>query len=223
MTSTLTTTQLAALPRVNLLPPEIEEQRKFRQVQIGLGAAVLAAVVGVGVLFVTANNTVSDAQAGLDSSKARQTQLENQTAQYAEVPLVQAQVEAANAQLDQAVGQKVLWSYVLNDISLRIPNHVWLTKMTVAQNVDGAAGNLTPGTYLPTGIGTVGFEGRGYGHNDVAAWLNALAKQTGFTQPYFTDSTVEAVGDDENAVKFSSSVTITDDALAKNYLSKAGS
>ncbi|MGH8938093.1 MAG: hypothetical protein ACRDV2_01960, partial [Actinomycetes bacterium] len=59
--TTLTTTRLATLPRVNLLPPEIEEQRRFRRVQAGLGGAVAVAVALVAAGFVMANSEVSSA------------------------------------------------------------------------------------------------------------------------------------------------------------------
>jgi Tfp pilus assembly protein PilN len=227
--STLTVERLATLPRVNLLPPEIEEQRRFRKVQIGLGAGVLAAVAAVGALTLLASGAVSDAQSDLDTAKAREAQLNQEKATYAEVPLVFAQVEAANVQLGQAMGQEVRWSYFLNDLSLKAPSKVWLTSMTVTQNVDvgGAAvpAATTPGaasTYLATGLGTVTFEGKGYRHNDVAAWLDALAKQKGLTQPYFTKSAKELIGA-ESAVSFSSQATITEEALSKRYTEKAGS
>ncbi|HET9945865.1 MAG TPA: PilN domain-containing protein [Actinomycetes bacterium] len=227
--STLTIDRLATLPRVNLLPPEIEEQRRFRKVQVGLGAGVLAAVGVVGALTLMASGAVSDAQGDLDTAKAEQTQLTAQKAEYAEVPKVYAEVDAAKAQLGQAMGQEVRWSYFLNDISLKAPSKVWLTSMTVTQDVDGAASalatNATVGgstEYLTPGLGTVTFEGMGYRHNDVAAWLDALAKQKGLTQPYFTNSAKDEIGD-ESAVKFSSQATITEEALSKRYTEKAGS
>lgn len=226
--STLTATRIAALPRVNLLPPEIEEQRRFRKVQAGLGAGVLAALGVVGALTLLANGAVSDAQGELDAATARQSQLKAQQAQYAEVPLVYAQVEAAEAQLSLAMGKEVRWSFFLNDLSLKVPGKVWLTSMTVAQNVDEAAAATptatVPGSesYLTPGMGTVTFEGKGYAHNDVAAWLDALAKQKGLTQPYFTNSTKEAIGS-ESAVNFTSQATITEEALSGRYTQKAGS
>ena len=66
------------------------------------------------------------------------------------------------------------------------------------------------------------FEGHAYSHNDVAAWLNSLAKQKGYTQPYFSDSTVAPLGSNDHAVKFTSQVTVTDDALSGRYTEKAG-
>jgi hypothetical protein len=55
----------------------------------------------------------------------------------------------------------------------------------------------------------------------VAAWLDALAKQKGLTQPYFTTSTKEPIGD-EAAVTFSSQATLTEDALSQRFAQKAG-
>ena len=225
--STLTATSVATLPRVNLLPPEIAEQRRFRKVQAGLGAGVLAALGVVGALTLLANGAVNDAQSDLDAAQAEQSRLKAQQAQYAEVPVVYAQVEAATAQLSQAMGNEVRWSYFLNDLSLKIPGKVWLTSMTVTQNVDGAAASAVAPTvadtgYLEPGLGNVSFQGVGYSHNDVAAWLNALAKQNGLTQPYFTNSAKEAIGS-ESVVNFTSQATITEEALSERYTQKAGS
>jgi Tfp pilus assembly protein PilN len=214
---------------VNLRPTEIEERRRFRKVQTGLGVGVAAALAVVGALTLLAAGQVSDAEDGLAASKAEGTTLQAQTNQYAEVPQVIAKVEAAEAQLSEAMGQEVRWSYFLNDISLKVPGKVWLTSMTVTQDIDGAAaaaaGNPTApvdGTYITPGVGAVAFEGTGFRHNDVAAWLDALAKQKGLAQPYFTDSTKELIGQ-ESSVKFKSQATITDEALSGRYTQKAGS
>jgi Tfp pilus assembly protein PilN len=218
--STQTTTRLATLPQVNLLPPEIEQARQFRRVQFGLGGAVLAALVAAGALFVAANAQVGEAQDHLDANKAQATQLQSNVDEYAEVPLVLGQVDAARAQLGQAMGQEVRWSYFLNDLSLKLPRHVWLDSMIVTSSAPTAV--TTVDQYAAVGVATIAFEGHGYRHNDVAAWLNSLARQKGFTQPYFTDSTIDPVGTDEDAVKFSSTVTVTDDALSNRYTEKTG-
>lgn len=227
--STLTAASTATLPRVNLLPPEIAERRRFRKVQTGLGAGVAGALAVVGALTLLAVGQVSDADNGLAESKAEGTRLQAQTNEYADVPKVIAQVEAAEAQLSAAMGKEVRWSYFLNDLSLKVPGKVWLTSMTVTQDVDSAAadavGNPTApssSTYLEPGLGTVTFAGSGYAHNDVAAWLDALAKQKGLTQPYFTSSSKELIGE-ESSVNFTSQATITDEALSGRYSQKAGS
>jgi type IV pilus assembly protein PilN len=224
--STLTTTRLVTLPQVNLLPPEIEQERRFRRTQFVLGAAVVASLGVVGVLFLAASNQVSSAQGDLADSKRETTKLEARANEYSQVPLVYAQVEAARAQLELAMGKEIRWSFYLNDLSLKIPSSVWLTTMTVTPNeavalapapVAGSAAG-----YLVPGVGAVAFDGHALKHNDVAAWLDSLAKQKGYTQPYFTESVKEKIGSRE-VVRFKSQVTVTEDALSKRYIQKAGS
>jgi Tfp pilus assembly protein PilN len=224
--STLTTTRLVTLPQVNLLPPEIEQERRFRRTQFGLGAAVVASLGVVAVLFLAASSQVSSAEGELADSKRETTKLEARTAEYSQVPLVYSQVEAARAQLELAMGKEIRWSFYLNDLSLKIPNNVWLTTMTVTPNEAVAvapapvAGPAT--AYIQSGVGAVTFDGQAMKHNDVAAWLDSLGKQKGYTQPYFTESSKEKIGTRE-VVRFRSQVTVTEDALSKRYIQKAGS
>lgn len=217
-----TSRTLGALPRVNLLPPEIEEARRFRKVQGGLAAGVLAAVGVMAALTLLAASNVNQAQSQLDASTVRQTALQGQIAKYSDVPVVTAKVDAAEAQLSQAMGQEVRWSYFLNDLSLTVPHKVWLTSMTVTQNVDAAAAVVPATGLLTPGIGTLTFAGSGYTHNDVAAWLDALAKQKGVSQPYFTSSTKQQIAG-QDAIVFASQATVTEDALSKRWTQKAGS
>ena len=223
--STLTATRFATLPRVNLLPPEIEQERRFRRVQFGLGAGVLVSLCVVTALFVTANGQVSAADEELNGSKSQTNRLESQAAEYSQVPLVYSQVEAARAQLELAMGKEIRWSFYLNDLSLKTPSRVWLTTMTVTSNEAAVAAptGALPGAaiYISSGVGSVTFEGNAMRHNDVAAWLDSLAKQKGYDQPYFTDSTKEEIGARE-VVKFKSQVSITEEALSKRYIQKAG-
>ncbi|HLZ37285.1 MAG TPA: hypothetical protein VKP64_05905 [Mycobacteriales bacterium] len=137
--TTSTVTRLAALPRVNLLPPEIEEQGRFRRFQAGLGAAAAVTVGVVGLLYVNASGSVTEAQQGLDAAQAKTATVNAETSRYAHVPEVYAQVAASEAMLTQAMGKEVRWSYYLNDLSLSLPGRVWLTQLQITQNVDAAA------------------------------------------------------------------------------------
>ncbi|MGN6331121.1 MAG: PilN domain-containing protein [Motilibacteraceae bacterium] len=225
-TSTLTAARTAALPRVNLLPPEIAEAVRLRKVKAGLGAVVVGAVAVVGLLYVQATGAVNDAQDQVAAAQARTTQINAETAKYSDVPRVYAQVAAAQAQLEQAMGQEVRWSYYLNDLSLTIPPHVWLTQLQVTTN-NGAAG-ATPAaagaaaSLTTPGIGSVKFSGVAYSHNDVAAWLDALAKQKGYADAYFSKSEEDPDSLSRPTVKFDSTVTVTSDALSGRYTQKAG-
>ncbi len=76
--------------------------------------------------------------------------------------------------------------------------------------------------YGTAGIGTVTFQGKGYTHNDVAAWLKSLTGRPGLADPYFTKSAQEQIGT-EDSVTFDSQVVVTEDLLSGRYTDKAGS
>jgi len=84
-----------ALPQVNLLPPEIAEKTVFRRVQLGLGAAVVAALGVVGLLYLSAASRVTSAQGDLDTATASGQSLQTQSAKYSEVTGVYARAAAA--------------------------------------------------------------------------------------------------------------------------------
>lgn len=209
-------TGVVALPKVNLLPPEIAEAARFRKVQMGLGGGVLAAVGVVAMLYVGASGSLSEANTELQSSQATGTQLQAETAKYRDVTAVYAQAAAAEAMLTSAMGQEVRYSQFLNDLSLTVPENVWIKDVTFAQTA------VAPGVgATEPGIGTVTFNGVGFKHDDVAVWLESLAKQKGYADPYFSNSTEALVGT-RTTVNFTSTVTLTSDALSKRYTAPAG-
>ena len=226
--STQTLVGSGTFPVVNLLPPEIGEHRRLRHLQMGLGGAVLASFGIVAAMFMVASGQVSSAQENLDATKAEGVSLLAQTAEYADVPSVIARVDAAKLQRAQAMAQDIRWSFYLNDLSLRIPSKVWLTSVTAAQTdpVTPTAATGAAVTYPEPGIGTITFDGKAYTHNDVAAWLQLLAGEKGWSQAFFTNSAEDTglvASNGEPPVTFSSQVTITEDALSRRFEQKAGS
>ena len=218
-------TTTTSLPRINLLPPEIAEAAKFRRFQFAMGGAVAAAVVIVGALYVHGQSSVSSAQDELDNAQAQQTTLQQTLASLHGVQDVYAQVAAKQAMLTQAMGQEVRWSRYLADLSLRVPDKVWLTNVTATETATGLTGAApvaptTPGT--TAGIGTITFAGIAFSHDDVAAWLDVLAKERGFAEPYFSNSTETQIGP-RTVVNYTSSVVMTDEAKSGRFATPAGS
>jgi Tfp pilus assembly protein PilN len=220
------------LPRVNLLPPEIHEAAKFRRFQFAMAGAGVAAVAVVGGLAYMAHGQVSSAKSQLAAAQAEQSNLQKQTASLQYVSDIGAQVQAKKAMLSQAMSPEIRWSFYLNDLSLRIPDGVWLTNVTAQET--GATGTTTPSSSAgqpaaAAGVGTVTFAGMAFSHDDVATWLDTLAKERGFTNAYFSNSTEQAPTG-EKAVKgvhtdpvvFSSSVTLSTAALSGRYAAVEG-
>lgn len=235
MSTSTVSPQVWQPPSVNLLPPEVEQGRRFRRLQLGLGAVVLAAVIVVALLYVVASREASDAQATLDATEAQGARLQSQVAQFAEVPRIFATVEAAEKALRQATSDEIRWSYYVADLSNIVPSTVWLNNMTVAMasaeaGATGTSGTATsaptttgaaPTTGTGSSLGTVTFTGSAYTHDDVATFLEALGKQKGYADPYLSNSTKRDAGG-QSIVDFSCQVQITDEALWRNYKAAAG-
>lgn len=205
-----------SLPRVNLLPPEIEELRRFRRIQVGLGGGVAAAVGVVALLLVAANGSVASANSEVEAASAERSRLTAETAKYADVQAVYAQAAAAEVMLTEAMGEEVRYSRFLSDLSLSVPENVWLKNLTFTQgDVPAAVGSTEPG------IGTVTVTGVGFSHDDVATWLDSLATQKSYADPYFSNSTETLIGT-KTAVEFNSTTTLTSAALSGRYTAPQG-
>jgi Tfp pilus assembly protein PilN len=216
-------TGTAALPRVNLLPPEIAAKRAFRRVQLGMGAAVMASLAVVGGLYVSAAHGVSAAQSDLDAARSQQTSLQQSVHSYAGVTAIYAAADQAQAQLITAMGDEVQYSQVLTDLSLSIPSNVWLTNLSYTQTPPSAAAasaTTTPGGAVPAAFGTATFQGIAFSHDDVAAWLDAIGKLKAYANPFFSSS-VEAVIGSRSVVNFASTADVTTAAESHRY-DKAG-
>ncbi len=75
---------------------------------------------------------------------------------------------------------------------------------------------------MADGIGSVNFSGTAFQHDDVANWLQSIAKVKGFADATFSSSTKAVIGP-KGVVNFGSSVTLTPRALSNRYTLKAGS
>jgi Tfp pilus assembly protein PilN len=215
----------ATMPSVNLMPAEIAEAARFRRFQFAMGAAVVGAVVVVGALYVHDKSSVNAAQTKLDAAQAQYAKAQNELNSLSSVSDVYDQVAAKQAMVQQAMGQEVDWSTYLSDLSLRIPDNIWLTSIQATQANTGLSGPSTvvpTGSLTPSGIGSITFSAVAFSHDDVATWLDMLAKEKGFADPYFSNSTKSKIGN-RNVVNVSSSVVVTDDAKSGRFTKPAGS
>ncbi len=219
--STTTAVQTGTLPRVNLLPPEISEGAKFRTAQLVMGLGVFASVLIVGGLWYLASGDASAAQDDLSSAQATGVQLQGEVVKYAQVPVVYAQAQTAQAQLVQAMSQEIRYSYVLNDLSLGMPSGVWLTNVSITQPSDSP--DTVKAAWGNPVLGTVTMIGSASNLPQVAGWLQALAAQKSYTDPYLTNAQGHGNGSSSGSYQFTSSVGLSDKALSNRYAPKAGS
>jgi Tfp pilus assembly protein PilN len=224
-TQTEQTAGVAAIPRVNLMPPEIADAERFRRLQLAMGSAVLLAAVVVGGLYYHAKSGISSAQNEVNAAQAQQVALQTKLNSLASVKQTFAEVQVKQQLLQQAMGQEIRWDYMLNDLSLRMPNNVWLTGIQASESVAvlGAtsAPSTQPGTTTTT-IGTMSYSGVGMKHDDVANFLDSLSKERGLSNPVFTNSTETAIGTTP-VVGWAATAQIDTSAYSNRYVQKAGS
>jgi Tfp pilus assembly protein PilN len=224
-TSGATAVAARVMPSVNLMPPEIAEAARFRRFQLAMGGAVVAAIVIVGALYVHQHSSVKGAQSQLDAARSQQTSLQSQLTSLSGVQDVYTDVAARQALLAQAMGAQVKWSDYLTDLSLRVPDNVWLTSISATETAGPTTGTVAaaPATTSPLlnpGIGQITFNGMALHPDDVATWLDMLARERGFSNAYFTNSAETGL---KSVVAFASQVNVTPAAESNRFVRPAGS
>jgi Tfp pilus assembly protein PilN len=190
--TTLTPTRLAAMPRVNLLPPEIAAAAKLKRLKAMLALVVLAVMVVVALAYLVVTSQVGSAEEDLSAAQAEGATLQAEKATYSEVPEVYAAVDTAQQNLATAMTPEIRWSFYLNDLSLTIPRSTRLSSMTAVNDAADAQLNgvvaTTEGATLTalgeTKMGSISFTGRSEDFDAVASWLQSLARQNGYLEPY---------------------------------------
>ena len=231
-----------ALPRVNLLPPELGERRRFRRVQFASAGAACVALGLVAGGYVLAVGSVSDARTNLQATQSRQQVAQQRVDAYNYVVQTGDLLDSRHQLLGKALTGEVKWSQYLNEFSLHTPSGVWLTHLSVGAPVTGTAmpstseslsssssattsgvpttGTDTTGSTGATGttgaaVATISFEGEALRYDDVSLWLESLTKDPAYTDPFVTEASEDAVGT-HKAVRFIGTVTVTDAALVPN-------
>lgn len=164
---------------VNLLPKGGGPRtRKPQNVPALVSTAVIVLVSGlVGVLYFSAKSAATRKQLEVQDAKAElallptPTQLATQTAGQRKLATEQ---RARIAALSAALGHRVAWDRVLREVSLVLPDDVWLTQLAAfsPKPPAGTAPQVTQPGSAPQGFTMSGYT---YSHDAVARLLTRLA------------------------------------------------
>ena len=172
--------------KINLLPPEIVEERKRKAVQKKfLGGVFVFAVIlaaGFGVLLAATLQVRNDIRT-IESERAV---VEAEVATYQPYVQLQNRVNAKEDVLQTAVGMQLSWRETLGALGLHIPDNVWLTNVSVTMGED--AGSLL-------------VRGQTFDHPATAGWITALAEVPGISDVRTSFSADES-SEDEASVRF---------------------
>jgi Tfp pilus assembly protein PilN len=195
-------------------------------------AAVIAGVGAVMALlffvFVLQSARLSNTEQKLRAQQAVNSDLQSKIGQLQQFQQLKLTVAAREALSAAALNGQVAWSGVLRDVSMVIPNKMWLTGMngalgsatTPAAPPSGTPSNTgTPAPVAPTLVGTIQFQGMASDFPTVAKWLNRLEQVRGWVNSWAsnalrtgTDNSTEL---NANKVQFTASVDLTTEATAQ--------
>jgi Tfp pilus assembly protein PilN len=192
--------------QINLLPPEIAQRRRARQITVAMGAAGLGLVALLIVVFLVQAARLAGENGKLEDAKNRNAALQRQITSLQTFATLQQTLRTKEQLLDRLTSNEVRWSVLLNDISLVIPSDVWLS------NLSGSVQAPTAGaTAASAPIGTIQVTGNTFTHLDVAKWLSRIAGVREFAFPYLSLSAKAA-----DTVTFNSSLQLSQQALRRN-------
>jgi Tfp pilus assembly protein PilN len=197
---------------VNLLPRD-DAKRQRKQPGAVLLTAVLGSVLVIALLtglFLTSSSTVSDRTAELDAARAELAAIPPAPAAPTDNSGLETEKSARVQLLGKALGSRVAWDRVLREISLVLPDDVWLESLAA----NAADPNFVPNpgqTEAPPGTFTI--SGFSYSHDGVARLLSRLAVIPSLDRPTLGSSVIDTTKA-RNVVKFTITAAIRQGQVA---------
>jgi Tfp pilus assembly protein PilN len=203
--------------RADLLPDEITDARRVRQmtrkVAVGLVAVVALVICGYGV---SAWQT-SRAKNGLADVQRTSASLISQQRKFAPLVLVQSQAAAIKVELTKLMVGDLSWTDLLATLRKSAPAGMTITTITGSATVGTATDAATGGLSIlnhsgKPQVGTLTISGTAPDKNSVAAYIDALTKVPGLAAAFPASVTGQG-----GKLLFTASVIITSDALGGRY------
>jgi Tfp pilus assembly protein PilN len=186
---------------VNLLPKDaVRVVTRVQKIAVGVGtggAVILTALMAM--MFLSASSKVHDAQLTLDDLKAQLAIIPPPAASpSAGATALAAQQGPRVAAVTAALQRRVAWDRVMRELSLVLPEDVWLSKLSAKAPISPGAASL-PGAPVAAPVSSgpptqMTIDGYTYSHDAVARLLSRLAVIPDLQNVALQSSTLSAVG-----------------------------
>ncbi len=186
---------------VNLLPRDAQKtvRKESLPVLVGACSGVLVAAV-LGAMFMMGSGKIAAQQRKLDDLNRRYNALPPAPAgPSAAQEALAGQQSARVSALSTALGSRVAWDRVFRELSLVLPDDVWLTTLTAKSPISPVTNAATSSGGAPSQFTLLG---RTYSHDGVARLLSRLQVVPDLTNVQLQSSTRSTVGGRE-VVEFS--------------------
>lgn len=119
--------------RVNLLPKDILERRRYERYFVWVYVAAAVLIVGIVAVWLVLGLQVQSKNRDLQSRKELASELKTEADAYAVFEQKQSQLTSQEAVAQQALAGRINWAKVSNEVSLVLPSDVWTTGITTDQ------------------------------------------------------------------------------------------
>ena len=199
------------MTQINLLPPELQQRQRTRRLTAGVIGLGLVAAAVVGVLFFLQMVRLNGVNEELAAQEARNAGLQTRINRLQRFEELRSEAEARRTLIQGALANTIRWSGILRDVSLVLPDRMWLTSLSGTLTTTAPTDPLPPGTVAPTGtglLGTIQFQGSSLDEPTLALWLTRLEQVPGWVNPWLS-SAVEAAVANTEVFQFSTSVDLS--------------
>src|SRR3989442_3014245 len=195
------------MTQVNLLPSGVREKQRSRRLTLAVVAAVGGVVMALLFVYVLQIGRLSSANRQLTAQQSINRDYRNKITSLQQFADLKATVTARQTLVAQLLHGEVLWSGVLHDLSMVIPDQMWLTNMTGTLTQSSGNAPLINSSL----VGSIQFQGYSFDHPTVALWLTRLQEVHGWVNPWISNA-ARTDFNQHSVVQFTSSVDLTTDA-----------
>ena len=194
------------MSNVNLLPPEILEGHRSRQVAALVGAGAALVIVLIFLFYVLQTQKLGEQNDKVATQQVANNNVQAQIGALQQYATLQAAAQAQQLLLQEAYADEVSFSRLLMDVSRVIPSDMALDSLTL-QLTAPAAGTATTTTGPTVFVGTLSASGTAASVQSIANWLTRLEQVEGWVNPWTSNA---SLSDNGLSYTFSSTVDLTD-------------
>jgi len=205
-------------PRADLLPPEFAAEAKVRAQRRGMVAVAILSVVLVGLAYgyVTLLSTVN-AQL-LTSANAETTSLLSQQQEYAQVGVVNGQIQTIEVAKIIGTSTEIDWKSYLALVQASLPAGTVIDTVDAATAYPGTGATTSTSPLGFTSIAQIAFSAGTSTLPDVSSWIENLSKLPG----YAGNSAGSITGEDDGTYRVTMILYINEDALSDRLFDDEG-
>jgi hypothetical protein len=184
---TIQQVQVAASPRVSLLPPELAvraaSRTAHRRLVFAVVGVILVTAAGVGVSFAL----TADAQRALDTARLETTSLIAQQKKYTEASDLEAQVASVTQARRYGTSTEIDWAAYLAQVTATLPAGSVLLEASVSAPAPWEAGAVAAGPLRGDPAATLKLRVSSASAADISTWVRSLEALPGYADSSLDD------------------------------------